>query len=149
MLLSNDVPVTIVGHSQGNAYGLGVARAIFAYQRAYNARESNTKKLDIKVNFIALAVFQGDYLAKYLPKESDFKMIQWTYGNDMYQCRPIEGGGENANFYPELKAHGENYSNFTNGGTDAHSAVINQPQALEAVFTIDHDYKIFAKKKKI
>lgn len=144
MVISNDVPITIVGHSQGNAYGLGMANAIIAYEKAYNANKNNETKLDVKINFIALATFQGDYLDKYLPKDNDFQMIQFTYFNDLYQCRLIDNGGWDANSQSRT-AYDKNFNEL--GRLGAHSAVINQKEALEAVFKIAKTYSVFTKRK--
>ncbi len=146
MMLSNDVPITIVAHSQGNAYGVGMVQAIIDFQKKYNKNNPDKTQLNVVINFIALAVFQGEYLTDDLIKPDNyenFELIQFTYFNDLYQCRETECGWD-ANMEDFYARDPETKEKL--GALGAHSAVINQDQALDEVFKLDEENKVFEKK---
>jgi RHS repeat-associated protein len=146
MKLSNDVPVTIIGHSQGNAYGVGMARAIVDFQNNYNNKNLSKPSLNVAINFVALAVFQGDYLSdelKPLDNYSKFNFIQFTYTNDIYQCRPTSCQWD-ANSLSNLSAKDSNGEEL--GALGAHMAVINQNEAFDKIIELDKENDVFITK---
>ena len=146
MKLSNDVPVTIVAHSQGNAYGVGMANAIIDYQKKYNSKSTSKTKLNVAINFVALAVFQGEYLSDDLEstdKYSKFNFVQFTYSNDLYQCRTTDCQWD-ANSLSNLSAKDSDGNKL--GSLGAHSAVIEQNEAINKIIELDDKNDIFITK---
>jgi len=146
MKLSNDVPVTIIAHSQGNAYGVGMAKAIVDFQNNYNNKNLSKPSLKVQINFVALAVFQGDYLSdelESLDSYNKFNFVQFTYSNDLYQCRPTNCQWD-ANSLKNLSAKDSKGNKLDALG--AHSAVINQNEAIDQIIELDKKNDVFVTK---
>ena len=150
LILDNSIPVTIAGHSQGNAHGLGMIIAIRDFERNYNANlKDGEPNLKTDINFIMLAVFQGkntafkDYLSKYVGLDAN--TIQFTYEDDLPGVNPVKG---------VLDANDENNSfnsakeGLFNKMLDAHSAVIDDSRALNEIIKEDRQNSILKKKSK-
>jgi hypothetical protein len=148
VVLDNKRPITVVGHSQGNAHGLGMLYAIREFEKDFNANlKEGAEKLNVNLNFVMLAVFQADaeifkwYLGG---KYSDLKVnaIQFSYENDLPRVGVVgsvlDANSEKSNYM----VNGEKSSMVT-----AHSAVIDDTHAFEEIVREDKKTKTFKKKK--
>lgn len=135
IILDANNPITLVGHSQGNAYAAGMADAIKDAAWA--------KGIDVDVNLLMLSVHQ--------PEEIDVKSdvapnaIQFTYENDdsrLVSPMAIDGkevyGVKNAN---------SGKTKWEEGGRAAHSATIDNGAAFDKVKEVDKKNNVFTKKK--
>lgn len=128
--LSADNPITVVMHSQGNAYGAGYMQGILAA-----AKENG---IEVKVNGVMLAVHQPNDINTVGIKD---KSIQFTYSNDNSKVVAPMGkipGVTDAN--PNNIANSED-------GLDAHSAPIDKNQAFDAIKKVDQQKGIYTKKQ--
>ena len=142
LILDNNKPITFVAHSQGNAHAAGMVLAIKMYQTEINKSNNGENPiLDVDINFIGLAVFQGDEFT--IGSVKNVNAIQFTYDNDFYKCRPMQG---------VIDANSEKIDNFESyykkaGLLDTHSAVIDKEQAIDEVFKEDKEKDVFVKNK--
>ncbi|MBK7128100.1 MAG: hypothetical protein IPM74_13275 [Crocinitomicaceae bacterium] len=154
LVLSNDEPITIVAHSQGNAYAYGMVLAIKAYEKMHNDNYENRnepwapleyknyKPLNVKINVVCLAVFQGEEFS--FANIEGVNVIQFTYENDLLDCNPMEGCAD---------ANSENIVDVDNDGFPtppwvAHSDVISKQEAFAEIIKEDKEQEIYYKKLK-
>jgi len=142
LVLNNKIPITIVGHSQGNAYGIGVVLAIRTFENDFNKSiKAGEEKLNTSINFVMLAVFQSDSpLFSFLSK-LNVNAIQFTYGNDLPDVGKVKGVSDanpnNLNYAIDGKK---------SSSLKAHSAVIDNSKAINKVIEKDSKEGIFIKK---
>jgi RHS repeat-associated protein len=129
IILSTDNPITVVMHSQGNAFGAGYMQGILDA-----AKEA---KIDVKVNGVMLSVHQPNQINTDGIKD---KSIQFTYGDD--NSKTVAPMGKTPGI---ADANPDNINN-SKGGLDAHSATIDKDEAFEAIKKVDKEKKIFTKK---
>ena len=129
--LSTDNPITVVMHSQGNAYGVGYMQGLIAA-----AKEA---EIDIDVNGVMLSVHQPNDINMMGIED---KVIQFTYSNDNANIVSPMGN------IPAVENANKNSMGYEKGGLDAHSATIDTPEAFEAIKKVDIEKQIFIKKEK-
>ena len=123
--------MTVVMHSQGNAYGVGIAGGIID--------EAKRKGIDVKVNLVFLSVHQPDDIK--MSDDLKKRGIQFTYANDnsdfVYPMGKIDGV-EDAN---------DKNLNWKKDGLKAHSATVDDPAAFDKIKERDQEKKIFIRKE--
>lgn len=63
---------------------------VFGIKKLRDTLKNTTRNMNnVPINFIALAVFQGDKIG--IPKVVKVKAIRFTYENDVWKCRAIDG----------------------------------------------------------
>jgi hypothetical protein len=118
--------ITIVMHSQGNAYGVGVANGIIDTGKIMG--------IEVRVNLVFLSVHQPDSFE--VREELKKSGIQFTYVND--NAKIVKPIGKLAGV---LDANTENM-NWKKDGLKAHSATIDDKTAFEAIKKINNIKKV-------
>jgi len=140
--LDNSRPITFVAHSQGNAHAAGMVGAILTYQTFQNMLhygEVDYVPLNVDLNFVALAVYQGNEFSL----SGLVNVIQFTYENDMYGVNDMTG-------VPDANSEEKSFINSSgkvSGRLEAHSAVIVDTEALDEVIKTDKSQNVFVKKE--
>ncbi|CAF3303838.1 unnamed protein product [Rotaria socialis] len=128
--LSADNPITVVMHSQGNAYGAGYMQGVL--------HAGKERGLDVKVNGVMLSVHQPDDINTDNIKN---RSIQFTYSNDnSIYVKPMGKIKDVADANPNNIANGKS-------GLSAHGATIDKNEAFEAIKNTDKQKDIYTKKK--
>ena len=131
--LDPNTPVTLVGHSQGNAYAAGMAEEIMNL--------ADEKGIKVDVNMVMLAVHQP----KDISVSSDINAIQFTYNNDNSRwVKPMAING--ASVWGVVNANPDNLD-WVEDGRAAHSAPVDDNAAFELIMATDRRLNIFKKKK--
>ena len=147
LVLNNDKPITFIAHSQGNAFALGAIMGIREYENKYNENlKPGEEKLHVEINFVMLAIFQADNpnFNNSLNKEGlDINAIQFTYSNDLPGVNSVENilDANNNNLY--FAEDGKK-----SGALKAHSAVIDDWEAMMLILRLDIKENVFKIKPK-
>ena len=129
IILSADNPITVVMHSQGNAFGAGYMQGILDAGKAAG--------IDVKVNGVMLSTHQGKDINT---KNIADKSIQFTYGNDN---AGIVSPMDKVPGVPDANAGNKNN---VKGGLDAHSATVDNNEAFDAIKKVDTEKKVYKKR---
>ncbi len=127
--------ITIVMHSQGNAYGVGIADGIIDQAKIQGANAN------VLVNLVFLSVHQPGGLK--INEGMKRHGIQFTYLND--NAKIVSPMGK----MPEVEDANFENQNWKEQGLKAHSATVDDTIAFEAIKKINDEKKIFTISNKV